>query len=70
MRDTMQDELLIRPLVQRWAVWRDAGDWERFATFWHPDGVMMAPFEHVMHAVMAQTDRPEIRRVYLGLEAS
>jgi hypothetical protein len=23
-------------------VWRDAGDWERFATVWHDDGVMMA----------------------------
>jgi hypothetical protein len=38
----MQDELEIRQLVERWAVWRDAGDWERFATVWHPDGVMMA----------------------------
>lgn len=42
MNDTMQDELAIRRLVERWAVWRDAGDWERFATVWHPDGVMMA----------------------------
>jgi hypothetical protein len=40
--DILQDELLIRRLVERWAVWRDAGDWERFATVWHPDGVMMA----------------------------
>src|SRR5262245_21316624 len=36
------DELQIRRLIERWAVWRDAGDWERFATVWHPDGVMMA----------------------------
>ena len=36
------DELAIRGLVQDWAVWRDAGDWERFATVWHDDGVMMA----------------------------
>ena len=42
MNDTMQDELAIRRLVERWAVWRDAGDWERFATVWHPEGVMMA----------------------------
>lgn len=39
---TLQDELLIRRMVERWAVWRDAGDWERFATVWHPEGVMMA----------------------------
>jgi hypothetical protein len=38
----LQDEWLIRRLIERWAVWRDAGDWERFATCWHPDGVMMA----------------------------
>jgi hypothetical protein len=38
----MRDELDIRQMVERWAVWRDAGDWERFATVWHPDGVMMA----------------------------
>jgi len=36
------DELEIRRLIERWALWRDAGDWERFATVWHPDGVMMA----------------------------
>lgn len=42
MNTTLQDELLIRRLVERWAVWRDAGDWERFATCWHPEGVMMA----------------------------
>ena len=50
MDNTMTDKLLVRELVERWAVWRDAGDWERFASVWHPDGVMMAtwfqgPFE-------------------------
>ena len=46
----LQEELLIRQLIERWAVWRDAGDWARFRVVWHPDGVMMAtwfqgPFE-------------------------
>ena len=36
------DRQLIRELVENWAVWRDAGDWERFATVWHEDGYMMA----------------------------
>jgi len=36
------DRSAIRDLVQNWVVWRDAGDWERFATVWHHDGVMMA----------------------------
>ncbi|TFY99973.1 nuclear transport factor 2 family protein [Ramlibacter rhizophilus] len=42
MSDELSEELKIRRLVERWAVWRDAGDWERFATVWHPEGVMMA----------------------------
>ncbi len=37
-----EDRMLIRDLVENWAVWRDAGDWERFATVWHEDGFMMA----------------------------
>ena len=36
------DRLLLRELVENWALWRDAGDWERFATVWHDDGFMMA----------------------------
>jgi ketosteroid isomerase-like protein len=42
MDAALRDELEIRQMVERWADWRDAGDWERFATVWHPDGVMMA----------------------------
>ena len=42
MADEREDRLSIIQAVQDWAVWRDAGDWERFATCWHPDGVMMA----------------------------
>jgi hypothetical protein len=42
MTDALQQELEIRRMIERWAVWRDCGDWERFATVWHPDGVMMA----------------------------
>lgn len=39
------DALEIRALVETWAVWRDAGDWERFATCWHPEGRMMATWK-------------------------
>jgi len=42
MTDELIDRLAIRDLVENWAVWRDAGDWERFRTVWHDDGVMMA----------------------------
>lgn len=36
------DRLAIRELIENWAVWRDAGDWERFRALWHDDGRMMA----------------------------
>jgi hypothetical protein len=35
-------ESTIRTLIENWAVWRDAGQWERFRTVWHDGGVMMA----------------------------
>lgn len=39
----VEDRLAIRELVENWVLWRDAGDWERFATVWHPtDGWMTA----------------------------
>jgi hypothetical protein len=42
VNNEMIDRLAIRDLIENWALWRDAGDWERFATVWHDDGVMMA----------------------------
>jgi hypothetical protein len=36
------DRLRIREIVENWALWRDAGDWERFRSVWHADGRMMA----------------------------
>ena len=38
----MSERLAIRELVENWALWRDAGDWERFRTCWTDDGRMMA----------------------------
>jgi len=40
--DPTVDRLAIRELIENWVVWRDAGDWARFRTVWHDDGVMMA----------------------------
>ena len=42
MNQDLIDRLAIRDVVESWAVWRDAGDWERFAGAWHDDGFMMA----------------------------
>jgi hypothetical protein len=41
MNDAL-DRLAIRDLLENWVLWRDAGDWDRFQTVWHDDGVMMA----------------------------
>jgi hypothetical protein len=38
----MEDKLAIREVIENWALWRDAGDWARFATVWHDDGWMTA----------------------------
>ena len=42
MSDEAADRQAIRDLVENWVVWRDAGDWDRFRTLWHPGGRMMA----------------------------
>jgi hypothetical protein len=38
----MADREAIVEVVHNWALWRDAGDWERFRTVWHDDGWMTA----------------------------
>lgn len=58
----MGDADEIARVVQDWALWRDAGDWERFATVWHSDGRMMAtwfqgPAETFIEASRAGWDR-------------
>lgn len=42
MDDPAVERLRIREVVENWALWRDAGDWERFRTVWHPGARMMA----------------------------
>jgi len=42
MQESLVDRLEIRETVENWVLWRDAGDWERFASVWHPDGWMTA----------------------------
>src|SRR5450631_4361498 len=36
------DRIAIRALIENWALWRDARQWERFRTVWHKDGQMWA----------------------------
>jgi hypothetical protein len=42
LNDLAADKLAIREAVENWVLWRDMGDWARFATVWHPDGWMTA----------------------------
>lgn len=42
MHDLSADKSAIRELVANWVIYRDAGDWERFASVWHSDGWMTA----------------------------
>jgi len=42
MQQDREDRLAIIETVSNWALWRDAGDWERFRTVWHEDGWMTA----------------------------
>lgn len=39
---TVDDKLRIRELVENWALFRDAGDWDGFRSVWHADGWMTA----------------------------
>src|SRR5437867_2083100 len=42
MDQLIAEKLAIRETVENWVLWRDAGDWERFKTVWHPEGWMNA----------------------------
>lgn len=38
----IEDRLAIRDIVENWVLWRDARQWQRFRTLWHPEGAMWA----------------------------
>lgn len=42
MNEELLERLKIRELIENWALWRDANDWDRFRTVWAPEGRMMA----------------------------
>ena len=62
MTQDLLDKFAIRELIENWAVWRDAGYWERFRTVWHDDGFMMATWfqgtaEEFIHVSRAGFER-------------
>jgi hypothetical protein len=40
-RSAALEQLEIRTLIENWVLWRDSGEWDRFATLWRPDGRMI-----------------------------
>lgn len=48
---SIDDRLAIREVIENWVIWRDSGDWDRFATLWHPEGRM--------HATWFQASAPD-----------
>ena len=42
MADNAVDADAIREIVDKWVIYSDSGDWERFAELWHEDGWMSA----------------------------
>jgi len=38
------DRAAVREVVENWVLYRDAGDWDRFAAVWHPDGWMSTTY--------------------------
>ena len=41
-RNLQADRQAIRDLIESWALWRDAGDWDRLGTLWHKQSRMVA----------------------------
>jgi SnoaL-like domain len=45
MNDEVLDRIAVRELVENWVLYRDANDWDRFRTVWHPPGRMNATWK-------------------------
>ncbi|HUN26835.1 MAG TPA: nuclear transport factor 2 family protein [Steroidobacteraceae bacterium] len=41
-QDVQAAKQAIREIIERWVIFSDSGDWERFAALWHDDGWMTA----------------------------
>ena len=42
LKDELIEKQSIREVIENWVIFRDSGQWEKFRTVWHSDGVMMA----------------------------
>jgi hypothetical protein len=56
--DDVMDRFAIREVIDNWALWRDAGDWDRLATLWAKDSWISATwFHHTLPLPMADLPR-------------
>ncbi len=67
--DALMDRQAIGELLQNWVIWRDAGDWERFATVWHHDGRMNATWFRASAAEFIDGCRKGFDAGIVGLHA-
>ena len=55
---------IIKEAIENWALWRDSGDWDRFRSLWHDDGVMCATvFQGPVDEFIEQAQRSHERGV-------
>ena len=57
MKKDLEERLLIRELIENWAIWRDAMMWDRFRTVWHPEGQMWATWFHGSYEEFIRVNR-------------
>ena len=71
---TLLEQLEIRTLIENWVVWRDSGEWDRFATLWHPDGRMITTWSQAPAAEFIERSKRAWEsgalKVLHGLEGS
>ena len=64
MTDSLaSDQHEIRELIENWAIWRDAGDWERFRTLWHDDGMMQSTWFQGSADEFIEVSRVRLRKL-------
>jgi hypothetical protein len=61
-RSELADRAAIRQVVEDWAVYRDAREWERFAAVWHPPGRMNATWFQGTAAEFIEASRAGFER--------
>ena len=65
----MRDRIEIRELIENWVIWRDSGDWDRFATVWHEDGKMNATWFSAKAPEFIARSRKAFEAGLVGLHA-